>query len=62
MTAHRTFRQVWLVPIVMALLTLFGLLAALLGVGIWHWLAWTALVVPLWVCLWYGYLRQDLKA
>lgn len=43
----KTFWQVWLAPIVMGVLTTFGLLAALLGVGIWHWLSWMALSIPL---------------
>lgn len=41
------FSRIWSIPILLAALTLFGLLAALLGVGIWHGLAWTALCVPL---------------
>lgn len=40
------FRKVWGAPIFLGALTTFGLLAALLGVGIWHWLAWGALTVP----------------
>jgi D-alanyl-lipoteichoic acid acyltransferase DltB (MBOAT superfamily) len=31
----------------LAILTLFGLLAALLGTGIWHGLSWLALAIPL---------------
>ncbi len=34
-------------PILLGVLTCFGLLAALLGVGIWHGMAWIALAVPL---------------
>lgn len=41
------FRKVWSIPIVLALCTLFGLLAALLGTGVWHWLSWAALITPL---------------
>jgi hypothetical protein len=43
----KTFWQIWLVPSILALLTVFGLLAALLGLGVWHWLSWLALTVPL---------------
>ncbi|MBS1662562.1 MAG: TonB-dependent receptor [Bacteroidetes bacterium] len=41
------FRKVWLIPTVLALCTLFGLFAALLGTGVWHWLSWIALAAPL---------------
>ena len=34
-------------PILLAALTVFGLLAALLGEGWWHALAWLALSIPL---------------
>lgn len=49
-----TFRFIWELPILLAALTAFGLLAALLGVGIWHYLAWLALVIPIFVGLRYG--------
>lgn len=41
-----TARQIWGMPLLLAALTLFGLLAALLGDGIWRWLSWLALSVP----------------
>ncbi|MFL9499056.1 hypothetical protein ACJMQP_03260 [Rhodopseudomonas palustris] len=41
-------RRQWLWPIVLALSTLFGLLAALIGEGgIWRALCWVALALPL---------------
>lgn len=52
--AGNSFRQVWGAPIALALLTGFGLFAALLGTGIWHWGAWLALTVPVLVCLSYS--------
>ena len=39
--------QIWLTPIFLGVLTVFGLLAALLGIGVWHWLSWLSLAVPL---------------
>lgn len=33
-------------PIVLGVLSAFGLLAALLGTGIWHWSSWIALTIP----------------
>lgn len=42
------FRRQWLWPILLSLSTLFGLLAALIGErGIWWWLCWLTLVLPL---------------
>jgi hypothetical protein len=39
---------IWTVPLILAALTLFGLLAALLGQhGIWWVLSWIALTIPL---------------
>lgn len=41
-------RRQWLWPIVLALSTVFGLLAALIGEGgIWRCLSWIALALPL---------------
>ena len=31
----------------LSVLILFGLLAALLGTGIWYWLSWLAMIIPL---------------
>ncbi|TEA77802.1 hypothetical protein [Allopusillimonas ginsengisoli] len=42
-----SFIKLWGIPIILGVLTCFGLLAALLGVGIWHGMAWAALTVPL---------------
>jgi hypothetical protein len=49
MSRQRTrFLAVWRWPIGLAVLTLFGLLSALLGQhGAWHWLSWAALTIPL---------------
>lgn len=38
-------------PLVLAASIVFGLLAALLGTGFWHPLAWMALLAPLLVLL-----------
>ncbi len=42
-----SFRFVWGAPLLLAAFTVFGLLAALLGTGIWHGLAWLALAIPI---------------
>jgi hypothetical protein len=45
---HHSFRRIWRWPVVLAALTLFGLLSALLGQGgIWWGLSWIALSIPL---------------
>ncbi|MBP0599382.1 hypothetical protein J8I26_14795 [Herbaspirillum sp. LeCh32-8] len=41
------FLHLWGMPILLGLLTAFGLLAALLGQGVWHWLAWLAIATPI---------------
>ncbi len=44
--------RVWRWPLMLAALTMFGLLSALLGQhGVWHWLSWIALATPLAVIL-----------
>ena len=41
-----TFKEVWRVPFVLGAITLFGVLAALLGTGFWYWLSWAAMSLP----------------
>ncbi|WP_430390150.1 hypothetical protein [Dyella sp. 20L07] len=49
------FRKVWSIPILLAVLSLIGLLSALLGEHlVWKALAWAALTVPIVVGLWYA--------
>jgi len=46
--------QIWLWPAAIALLTVFGLLSALLGQsGLWWVLSWIALAVPLAIIVWF---------
>ncbi|MGT2437432.1 hypothetical protein ACU4GH_18180 [Bradyrhizobium betae] len=57
MTSHRTNRALWTIPALLALLTLFGLPAALVGEGgIWWLLSWGTLAVPC-VCSFYYLVR-----
>lgn len=49
-----SFSRVWTAPLILAALTAFGLLAALLGTGFWHALAWIALMVPIVVAARFG--------
>lgn len=39
-------RRIWLWPLVVALLSLLGLIAGLVSEGLGDWLSWAALVVP----------------
>ncbi|GFN25590.1 hypothetical protein ADE_12880 [Achromobacter denitrificans] len=43
----RGFLFVWGWPIVLGVLSVFGLMAALLGTGGWHWASWVALALLL---------------
>jgi hypothetical protein len=46
--------QIWLWPAAIALLTVFGLLSALLGQSaVWWVLSWIALAVPLAIIVWF---------
>jgi hypothetical protein len=52
----KRFINIWGWPIVLALLTAFGLLSALLGTGIWHWLSWAAIAIPLIMIAYYWFI------
>lgn len=47
-----TFKKTWSVPALLALITVFGLIAALLETGIWAILARLAMTAPLATILW----------
>lgn len=54
------FIRTWGWPIVIGVLTLIGLLAALVADGFWDWLSAAALGIPVAVSVWYGMGRgQD---
>ena len=46
MNADSLRRSSWLLPILIASISLFALLAALIGDGAWDWLAWLLLPSP----------------
>ena len=54
----KRFTHIWGWPIILAFLTVFGLLSALLGTGIWHWLSWAALSVPLILIGYYWQIKK----
>lgn len=53
------FWRVWRIPFALAALTCFGLLAALLGTGVWHGVAWLALAVPVAISVWCAVRRPE---
>lgn len=58
MSALRAWNgPLWRGPVLLAVLSLFGLLSALLADGLWDTLSWLALGVPVLVCAWYGLRR-----
>jgi hypothetical protein len=54
----RPARRVYGIPVLLAVLTMFGLLAALLGQGPWHGLSWLALSIPIVLATWYATRRS----
>jgi len=52
MSRPRATRQIWAMPVSLAWLTGVGLVAALLGDGIWDVVSWITLGTPIAVVLW----------
>jgi membrane associated rhomboid family serine protease len=50
--------RMWGAPIALAILTLIGLISALVGDGVWDHVSAVALGVPVALCLWYGLPRR----
>lgn len=46
------YRKVYGAPLVFAVITLYGLLSALIGDGVWDELSWIALASPLAIIVW----------
>jgi hypothetical protein len=55
--ARAPFLRMWGAPLMLALLTIVGLVSALLGDGVWDYLSAVALAVPTLACVWYGLRR-----
>lgn len=47
-----SFKHTWSIPLLLALLTMAGLLSALSGTGTWRILSWIVLSVPILVIAW----------
>ncbi|MBP7564432.1 MAG: hypothetical protein KA795_00355 [Burkholderiaceae bacterium] len=57
-SAKSRFWFTWGWPLAMAVLSVVGLLSALLGNGVWDWVSWVALGVPTLACCWLGLRRK----
>ena len=53
------FLRLWGVPILLGLLTVIGLVAALLGDGVWDAVSGVALGLPVLAGIWHSLRRQD---
>jgi hypothetical protein len=51
------FLRLWGAPLLLALISIAGLLAGLLGDGVWDWLSAGMLAVPVLAAAWYGLRR-----
>ena len=55
-------RQIFAVPLALAVLTAVGLVSALVGDGIWDAASWLMLGVPAAVSLWFGWGARGSRA
>jgi hypothetical protein len=53
---HRTLRQIFAAPIAVGVLSTIGLVAALVGDGVWDVVSWLSLAVP--CVLYFFYARR----
>ena len=49
MSSERNIRQIFFIPAVLGVFSLIGLITALVGDGIYDFLSWVALCIPLFV-------------
>ncbi|MDE1175676.1 MAG: hypothetical protein PW789_03625 [Edaphobacter sp.] len=47
MSTTLPFRKIYAAPFILAIITAYGLLSALLGDGLWDALSWIALAIPI---------------
>jgi hypothetical protein len=57
----RSPSQIWAMPILLAILTAIGLVAALLGDGVWDLVSSVTLGAPVLVAAWYGLRRTPAR-
>ncbi|WP_432710736.1 hypothetical protein [Pedobacter sp.] len=51
---NNEFLKLWGMPIWMAVITLIGLISAILGTGFWHVLSWIVLTIPVYIMIKHG--------
>lgn len=57
MTTMANYLRIWKYPALLATLTLFGLISALVGSGVWHYLAWISLIIPVGVAVYFCFAK-----
>ena len=57
-----SFKRIWGAPVLLAILTAIGLLAALLGDGMWDVLSALTLGIPVAATIWYGFKNSFKKS
>lgn len=57
-SGRRTLWQIFFAPIWIGLLSIIGLIAALVGDGPYDALSWLGLGIPVVLSIWYGWWRQ----
>ncbi|MES2414889.1 MAG: hypothetical protein V4614_13875 [Pseudomonadota bacterium] len=56
---HRPFQwSLWGWPVAIGILSIIGLISALVGDGLWDWVSWVTLGLPVAACCWYGLRKQ----
>lgn len=55
---NRSFLRLWGGPILFGVLTVIGLVSALVGDDVWDYLSAVALGMPVAACAWYGLRRN----
>lgn len=57
--SRRTTRGAYAVPLMIALVSIVGLVSALVGDGVRDWISWIALAVPVAVVVWARMARRS---
>jgi hypothetical protein len=55
---RQTNTQIFAIPLVLAILSIVGLISALVGDGIWDGLSWITLAIPILLCGYFLLKRQ----
>ena len=58
-STSRSLRRIWEVPLLLAVLSVAGLVSALVGDDLWDALSWVTLAVPLVVAAWAIWMRRS---